>query len=147
MVILSYIDKTKREEHLCKLQSYLEKHIKSNENLTNETITNVVFPKIWKSLFYCYLINLVFWNADKPVYQKQMAERIAKLLENCKHNEEIEKSWMKSIVIEFSKKWTQIDFLRLDKYIFLLQTVIIHFFNIYLEEKQFSVKINNSARF
>lgn len=35
--------------------------------------------------------------------------------------------WIKVFIVEFSKKWKSIDFLRLDKYIMLSQTIISKF--------------------
>ena len=36
--------------------------------------------------------------------------------------------WIKVFLLEFSNKWKSIDFLRLDKYIMLSQTVMLKFF-------------------
>jgi hypothetical protein len=48
---------------------------------------------------------------------------------NNKYKEKYE-LWIKYFFIEFIKKWTKIDFLRLDKYIMLTETIIKKYFEI-----------------
>lgn len=73
------------------------------------------------------------------MYQKYLAEKISKLLDGCNQKELIQNIWIKTLLAEFCKKWTQIDFLRMDKYIMLLQTVIFHFLANFLENNESSV--------
>ncbi len=53
---------------------------------------------------------------------------------------EIEKFhvWIKCFLLEFIKKWPKIDFLRLDKYIMLSQTIIRKYFDYNLKNNKFT---------
>jgi len=50
--------------------------------------------------------------------------------------------WIKVFLVEFSKKWKSIDFLRLDKYIMLSQTVLLKFFEKSKEPENLNVNIS-----
>ena len=76
----------------------------------------------------------MFWNTDKPVNQKLTADNIALKLELFEEKDTIVK-FINCFLTEFLKKWAKIDFLRLDKYIMLVQTVMQKFFDISLELK------------
>jgi hypothetical protein len=56
-----------------------------------------------------------------------MADRISRLYIDTTIDDSNPKNysiWIKTFLIEFLKKWTKIDFLRMDKYTMLTQTVI-----------------------
>jgi hypothetical protein len=82
---------------------------------------------------------------DKPVYQKQIAERISKLFIDSSTNDDSNSEnlstfyplWIKTFLIEFLKKWTQIDFLRMDKYIMLVENVIKFYLEYNLSKRKF----------
>jgi len=76
------------------------------------------------------IFYLVFWNSDKSFRQKAQAEQIANFFDYIDESN-IEKYhvWIKCFLLEFIKKWPKIDFLRLDKYIMLLQTIIRKYFD------------------
>ena len=76
----------------------------------------------------------MFWNTDKPVNQKLTADDIAFKLELFGEKDLIVR-FINSFLTEFMKKWAKIDFLRLDKYIMLVQTVMKKFFDLSLEMK------------
>jgi ribosomal RNA-processing protein 1 len=82
--------------------------------------------------------NLVFWNTDKPVNQKLTADDIAFKLELF-GEKQLTVDYINSFLTEFLKKWAKIDFLRLDKYIMLVQTVMKKFFEVCLEYKNLDV--------
>jgi hypothetical protein len=82
------------------------------------------------------LLNLVFWNSDKPVYQKEMANRVAALFKLEYGSYEI---WLKTLLLEFMKKWIDIDFLRLDKYAMLIQTIIKKYLDDCLINEKYSM--------
>jgi hypothetical protein len=112
----------------------------------NLQISNKPTQKFGKVCFTVRFIklkrNIAFWNADKPVYQRQIAERISKLfIESYSQNESSLKTfyplWIKTFLIEFLKKWTQIDFLRMDKYIMLVEAVIKYYLEYNLSHKNF----------
>jgi hypothetical protein len=89
-------------------------------------------------LSYIILFNLVFWNTDKPVNQKLTADDIAFKLDLF-GDKILIVNFITSFLTEFTKKWPKIDFLRLDKYIMLVQTVMKKFFEICLESKNLEV--------
>ncbi len=68
-----------------------------------------------------------------------MAEKIANVFyeDNTNINSEIEFVWIKSFFIEFIKKWSRIDFLRMDKYIMLTQSVVKKFFAVNIQNQNF----------
>ena len=78
------------------------------------------------------LLIVVFWNTDKPVNQKLTADDIALKLDLFGDKKNVIVVFVKSFLTEFIKKWPKIDFLRLDKYIMLVQTVMKKFFEICL---------------
>lgn len=92
----------------------------------------------------CFLFNLilkkVFWNADKPIYQKRIADKVANIFNenNLLTDIHLYDLWIKNFIQEFIKKWTKIDFLRLDKYIMLTQTVLNNYFDFNLKNQLFS---------
>lgn len=72
-----------------------------------------------------------------------MADKIANLLTNDNKlldTQTLEKNqiWIRHFLFEFMKKWTKIDFLRMDKYIMLVQTIIRKYFEINLNDKNFN---------
>lgn len=80
----------------------------------------------------------MFWNTDKPVNQKLTADDIAfKLV--LFEDKNLVVDYINVFLTEFCKKWPKIDFLRLDKYIMMLQTVMKRFFEITLEQKSLEV--------
>ena len=68
-----------------------------------------------------------------------MAEKVANVFydENTKVNSDNEIVWIRTFFLEFVKKWPKIDFLRLDKYIMLAQTIVKKFFETNLQNQNF----------
>ena len=75
-----------------------------------------------------------------------MAEKIASIFyddnsdkcdSNFSVNSEQELVWIKTFFLEFIKKWPKIDFLRLDKYTMLTQTIVKKFFEYNLNTQNF----------
>jgi hypothetical protein len=68
-----------------------------------------------------------------------MADKVANIFydENSKINNENEIIWIKTFFLEFIKKWPKIDFLRLDKYIMLTQSIVKKFFDSNLKNQNF----------
>ena len=73
------------------------------------------------------------------VRQKAQSEKIANFFDYINEND-IEKYhiWIKCFLLEFIKKWPKIDFLRLDKYIMLTQTIIRKYFDYNLKNNNYS---------
>lgn len=78
------------------------------------------------SYYIIYSISLDFWNTDKQVVQKKSAELISSLFDYTLHVEH----FMSCALEEFNNKWTNIDFLRLDKYIMLMDCLYNKFFSL-----------------
>ncbi len=132
---MNKIDSNKRNKNLSELNKILVDIIANEKDVLDS------FGKIWKSLFYCiYTFNQVFWNTDKPVNQKLTADDIAFKLELF-GNKNLIVDYIKCFLTEFGRKWPKIDFLRLDKYIMMLQTVLKKFFELCLEIKTLEVGI------
>lgn len=106
-----------REKHL----SLLNTHLKNQKSIKEEGTSNRIdkYLHIWNALFYC------FWNTDKSIVQKASATQIANLLYSIKDKS----NFLLSCFDSFNSKWSKIDFLRLDKYIMLMDTVYSLFYN------------------
>ena len=65
-----------------------------------------------------------------------MADRVAELFKLEYGNYEL---WLKTLLLEFMKKWVDIDFLRLDKYAMLIQTIIRKYFDDCLSNKKYDM--------
>lgn len=67
-----------------------------------------------------------FWNTDKQVVQIRSAKLICNLFDNTLNIE----YFMICALEEFNSKWPKIDFLRLDKYIMLMDSLYEKFFTL-----------------
>ena len=119
-------DKTIREKAAQQTKKYLQTSYSNSEEL---------YQKISRSLFY------FFWNTDKPMYQLSMAKIIASYiyLNPEDKNKLIPKNklWISTFLSEMSKKFQNIDSLRLDKYIMMIDQVMSTYLNACLENKFF----------
>lgn len=69
-----------------------------------------------------------------------MAEKVSNIYYSDNKNainSENEILWIKTFFLEFIKKWPKIDFLRLDKYTMLTQSIVRKFFENNLENQNF----------
>ena len=119
-------DKTIREKAAQETKKYLQTSYSNSEEL---------YQKISRSLFY------FFWNTDKPMYQLSMAKIIASFiyLNSDDKNKLIPKNklWISTFLSEMSKKFQNIDSLRLDKYIMMIDQVMSTYLSACLENKFF----------
>ena len=119
-------DKTIREKAAQETKKYLQTSYSNSEEL---------YQKISRSLFY------FFWNTDKPMYQLSMAKIIASYiyLNPDDKNKLIPKNklWISTFLSEMSKKFQNIDSLRLDKYIMMIDQVMSTYLSACLENKFF----------
>jgi hypothetical protein len=93
------------------------------------------------------MLNLVYWNADKSVYQRKLADKIANIfvgedMNDMNFSSENYELWIKNFMLEFIKKWPKIDFHRMDKYIMLTQTILKRYFEVNLQNENFNILIN-----
>ena len=124
-------DKSIRENAAQKVKQYLNTSYSNSEEL---------YQKISRSLFY------FFWNTDKPAYQLAMAKIIASFIyvNPEDKNKLIPKNrlWISTFLSEMSKKFQNIDSLRLDKYIMMVDQVMSTYLNACLENKFFKSVIH-----
>ena len=124
-------DKTIREKAAQKVRQYLHISYSNSEE---------IYQKITRSLFY------FFWNTDKPTYQLLMAKIIASFIyiNPDDKNKLIPKNrlWISTFLSEMSKKFQNIDSLRLDKYIMMIDQVMSTYLSACLENKFFKSVIH-----
>ena len=124
-------DKSIRENAAQKVRLYLHTSYSNSEE---------IYQKISRSLFY------FFWNTDKPAYQLSMAKIIASFIyiNPDDKNKLIPKNrlWISTFLSEMSKKFQNIDSLRLDKYIMMIDQVMSTYLNACLENKFFKSVIH-----
>ena len=124
-------DKSLRENAAQKARQYLHISYSNSEE---------IYQKISRSLFY------FFWNTDKPAYQLSMAKIIASFIyiNPDDKNKLIPKNrlWISTFLSEMSKKFQNIDSLRLDKYIMMIDQVMSTYLNACLENKFFKSVIH-----
>jgi hypothetical protein len=64
----------------------------------------------------------VFWHSDKPVYQKETAEKIAKIFTDLAVvGEARQKLWFEAFLYIFNLHWDKVDNYRIDKYLMILR--------------------------
>ena len=116
---------SKKDASLTLLFNYL----KNQSSIEEEGIIRRMqkYQQIWNCLFY------YFWNTDKPTVQKTSAEFIAKLFVSVKDKD----NFILACLDSFNAKWSKIDFLRLDKYIMLMDTIYNKFFSYCFENKKY----------
>ena len=129
-------EKQVRENAAQKAQKFLHVSYSNNEEL---------YQKISRSLFY------FFWNTDKSAYQLAMAKLVASFIyiNNENKNKLIPKHklWITTFLSEISKKFQNIDVLRLDKYIMLCDQVISTYLTACLENKFYKSIISLISNF
>lgn len=135
-------DQSNRDNNLLELRKFLNRLPKINKTNKSELEQRKkMFARIWNCLFYCKnfltliyiffsLFNIFFkidfWNTDKQATQRRCADLIANLFDVTLHIE----YFFLSALETFNSKWSKIDFLRLDKYAMLLDTLHQKFFSL-----------------
>lgn len=82
------------------------------------------YLKLWKGFFYC------FWLSDKTDGQNNLAELIAKLVQNLSvvrdgaFAESAASRFLRSFWETMGREWTNLDHLRLNKYYNLMKQVL-----------------------
>jgi ribosomal RNA-processing protein 1 len=79
---------------------------------------------IWEGLFFCTkgAHGVVFWHADKPKYQNQTAQRMARLGAGLPQPLAFE--WLRAALSCLTRHWTGIDKHRHNKFLYLIRTHI-----------------------
>jgi len=67
---------------------------------------------------------VVFWHSDKPLYQKETAERICaiftELTKDASHPDKA-KQWFEAFIYIFNLHWDKVDNYRIDKYLMFVR--------------------------
>ena len=66
---------------------------------------------------------LVYWHSDKSVYQRDTAEKIAKIFSELGNTgeEQKQRKWFESFLYIFNLHWDKVDNYRIDKYLMFLR--------------------------
>ena len=101
----SHPDKKTRD----KAVAVFSKWIARQEHLSDDE-----YVKVWKALFYCY------WMSDKGPVQRELAERLAALINVCRTQEQTER-FLRAFYTTMQREWAGIDRLRMDKFYNLIR--------------------------
>ena len=70
---------------------------------------------------------LDFWHSDKPLVQKETAEKIAKLLSDLGAiSVDRQMKWFEAFIYTFNIHWDKVDNYRIDKFLMLLRFQFNH---------------------
>ncbi|CAM0902136.1 unnamed protein product [Alopecurus aequalis] len=86
--------------------------------------------KLWKGLFFC------FWHADKPLYQHDLASRLAAAVSSAA-DPAAAAAFLSAYLATISREWSCIDVHRLDKFYFLNRRFLNHAF-LFLAARSFA---------
>ncbi|KAL0935858.1 nucleolar protein,Nop52 [Colletotrichum truncatum] len=101
---LASSDRKLRTQALTSLQTFLGSH---------RSITRIDALKLWKGLFYA------MWMCDRPIPQQNLATELAGLT-SCLKNDDVA-TWLAAFWETMSKQWTDIDVLRMEKFLLLVR--------------------------
>ncbi|KAJ4342471.1 hypothetical protein N0V87_001090 [Didymella glomerata] len=79
-------------------------------------ITELDLLKLWKGLFYC------LWMQDKPALQQQLSRDFASLVSTLRSG--VALPFVRAFFITMAREWTNIEALRLDKYLYLIRQYV-----------------------
>ncbi|RSM17084.1 hypothetical protein CDV31_004142 [Fusarium ambrosium] len=82
---------------------------------SRQTLTSTDAQKLWKGLFYA------LWMTDRPVPQQRLATDLANLLFTLQPSCAI--PWLRGFWVVVGAGWTDIDVLRLEKFLLLVRRV------------------------
>ncbi|KAH9238115.1 hypothetical protein K456DRAFT_1414157 [Colletotrichum gloeosporioides 23] len=101
---LASSDRKLRTQALTSLQTFLGSH---------RSLTRLDALKLWKGLFYA------MWMCDRAVPQQNLAAELASLTA-CLQNADVP-AWLSAFYETMSKNWTDIDVLRMEKFLLLVR--------------------------
>ncbi|CAK4033508.1 Ribosomal RNA-processing 1 [Lecanosticta acicola] len=111
---------THRRQALSSLRTYLSHPARDLSNL--ETL------KLWKGLFYS------MYMCDKPRNQQTLARDLADLVDTLK-SAEAKSSFLSGFWTIMAREWGNIDYLRMDKYLYLVRCMVKKGFEVVAKEK------------
>ncbi|KAF6786591.1 ribosomal RNA-processing protein, partial [Colletotrichum sojae] len=101
---LASSDRKLRTQALTSLQTFLGSH---------RSLGRIDALKLWKGLFYA------MWMCDRPIPQQNLANELAGLTQ-CLRNEDVA-TWLAAFWETMSRQWTDIDVLRMEKFLLLVR--------------------------
>ncbi|TDZ39186.1 Ribosomal RNA-processing protein 1-like protein [Colletotrichum spinosum] len=103
---LASSDRKQRTQALTSLQTFLASH---------RSLARIDALKLWKGLFFA------MWMCDRPIPQQNLASELAQLTA-CLRNADVP-TWLAAFYEIMSKQWTDIDVLRMEKFLLLVRRV------------------------
>ncbi|KAL1607756.1 hypothetical protein SLS60_002692 [Paraconiothyrium brasiliense] len=104
---LASSDKRTRDSALSSLRAFLS---------SRSEISELDLLKLWKGLFYC------LWMQDKPAQQQALSRSLASLPSSLKTP--VVFPFLRAFWATIAREWTQIEALRLDKYLYLIRQYV-----------------------
>ncbi|KAJ8117599.1 hypothetical protein OPT61_g1234 [Boeremia exigua] len=101
---LASSDKEIRDNALDSLRTYLG---------GRSEISELDLLKLWKGLFYC------LWMQDKPALQQRLSRDLASLVSTLRSG--VALPFIRAFFLTMAREWTNIEALRLDKYLYLIR--------------------------
>lgn len=96
----------------------LKRLLERSSSTDNGLITEINLQRLWMGLHYC------MWMADKPIFQEDLAEKLAMLVHAFKDPDQSLLFFEAFLRIE-AQEWLLLDCFRLDKFMMLIRKVII----------------------
>ncbi|KAJ4296483.1 hypothetical protein N0V90_006528 [Kalmusia sp. IMI 367209] len=104
---LASSDKKTRDQALASLRAFLSGRAE---------ISELDLLKLWKGLFYC------LWMQDKPHHQQALSRSLAALPSTLQNP--VVLPFFRAFWLTIAREWTQIEALRLDKYLYLIRQYV-----------------------
>ncbi|KAF2680108.1 nucleolar protein-like protein NOP52 variant [Lentithecium fluviatile CBS 122367] len=104
---LASSDKKTRDQALTSLRTFLR---------GRSEISELDLLKLWKGLFYC------LWMQDKPLHQQRLSQSLASLPSALQSP--LILPFLRAFWITIAREWSQIEALRLDKYLYLIRQYV-----------------------
>ncbi|KAF9740600.1 hypothetical protein PMIN03_002726 [Paraphaeosphaeria minitans] len=104
---LASSDKRTRDSALASLRAFLS---------SRSEIPELDLLKLWKGLFYC------LWMQDKPTQQQALSRSLASLPSSLKAP--VVLPFLRAFWATIAREWTNIEALRLDKYLYLIRQYV-----------------------
>ncbi|KAF2447454.1 hypothetical protein P171DRAFT_407614 [Karstenula rhodostoma CBS 690.94] len=104
---LASSDKDTRDSALASLRAFLS---------SRSEISELDLLKLWKGLFYC------LWMQDKPAQQQALSRSLASLPSSLKPP--VVLPFLRAFWATIAREWTNIEALRLDKYLYLIRQYV-----------------------
>lgn len=90
--------------------------------LANGELSQEYFGYIWQGLYYCTFEDLLgLWHSDTAVKQYKLAEEMTSI--PCREEDFFE--WFKFSLIVLRKHWNELDFYRINKFMYLTRLILL----------------------